>query len=387
MIHLRLSSVCAALLLLTCGALAQSAEPSPLLKPYGLQKRLPWTTSRVIGSPEPPLPYRTLRAYPQLTLKQAMALDAEPGADHVWLTQHLGFWAGPGRIVRFPDRDDATEANVQTLLDLDHIIYGVAFHPQFKQNNHVYIGCNGPITAKEKKTRVFRYTYLRGEQPKLDPESRQLIIEWPSDGHNGGDLGFGRDGLLYVTAGDGTSDSDRNLTGQTLDDLPGACLRIDVDHPTAERAYAIPSDNPFVKTPHARGEIWAYGLRNPRRMTFDQKTGHLWIGNNGQDLWEQVYFVSKGDNFGWSVYEGGHPFQPQRKAGPTPIVKPAADHHHNEARSLTGGEVYHGAKLPELRGAYIYGDFSTGRIWGIKHDGQKVTWHAELCDTPLAITG
>jgi hypothetical protein len=134
-------------------------------------------------------------------------------------------------------------------------------------------------------------------------------------------------------------------------------------------------------------ETWAYGLRNPWRITVDPRTGHVWVAQNGQDLWEQVYFVRKGDNYGWSTYEGSHIFYADRKLGPHPHVLPVAEHHHTEARSLTGGVVYYGTKLPELVGAYIYGDYSTGRIWGIKHDGTKVTWHKLIADTPFAISG
>jgi uncharacterized repeat protein (TIGR03806 family) len=164
-------------------------------------------------------------------------------------------------------------------------------------------------------------------------------------------------------------------------------LRIDVHHPDAGRQYSVPQDNPFLATPGARPETWAYGLRNPWRMTVDHQTGHIWVGNNGQDLWEQAYLVRKGDNFGWSVLEGSHPFYLDRQGGPTPFTKPTIEHPHSIARSLTGGIVYYGTKFPELRGAYVYGDYSTGKIWGVKHDGQQITWHKELVDTTLQITG
>ena len=122
-------------------------------------------------------------------------------------------------------------------------------------------------------------------------------------------------------------------------------------------------------------------------MSFDRESGQLWAGNNGQDLWEQVFLIKKGANFGWSVSEGSHAFHVQRKAGPDPISPPAAEHHHSEARSLTGGRVYRGNRLPQLVGTYVYGDWSTGRVWGIKHDGTKAIWHQELVDTPFNITG
>ena len=191
---------------------------------------------------------------------------------------------------------------------------------------------------------------------------------------------------MFVTSGDGTSDSDANLTGQRTDLLLAKVLRIDVDHPTANRPYSIPKDNPFVADDRFAPETWAYGLRNPWRISYDAPSDQLWVGMNGQDLWEQAYLIEKGANYGWSVMEGSHPFYLNRKAGPTPFVKPTAEHHHSEARSLTGGVVYRGKKFPDLVGAYIYGDYSTGRIWAIKHDGKAVAWHKEIAATTLKIT-
>jgi uncharacterized repeat protein (TIGR03806 family) len=198
-------------------------------------------------------------------------------------------------------------------------------------------------------------------------------------------MAFGLDGMFYITTGDGTSDSDTWNSGQTLDDLLGSVLRINVDRRTDALPYEVPADNPFIALAGARPEIWAYGLRNPWRMGIDARTGHVWVGNNGQDLWETAHLVRRGDNFGWSVYEGRHPFYLGRKRGPTPHVYPTIEHHHAEFRSLTGGVVYYGEKFPELRGAYLYGDYSTGRIWGMKHDGSRPEWHRELADTSLQI--
>jgi hypothetical protein len=221
----------------------------------------------------------------------------------------------------------------------------------------------------------------------FDPASETTIIDWPSDGHNGAAMGIGLDGMMYVTTGDGTSDSDTNLRGQEMSHLTAKVLRIDIERPAQGRMYSVPPDNPFVGRDGIAPETWAFGLRNPWRMTVDRETGHIWVGNNGQDLWEQVYFVRKGDNYGWSVYEGSHPFYLQRQLGPAPHVKPMLEHHHSEARSLTGGVVFYGNQLKELRGAYIYGDHSTGRIWGARHDGTKLVWHQELADTPFHISG
>src|SRR5262249_51563088 len=152
-------------------------------------------------------------------------------------------------------------------------------------------------------------------------------------------------------------------TGQNLGDLLGSILRVNVDKTEAGRNYAVPPDNPFVKTPGARAEVWAYGLRQPWKYSFDSATGDLCAGEVGQDLWEMVYKIEKGGNYGWSVMEGTHPFRPNRKRGPTPILPPVVEHDHNDFRCLTGGYVYHGKRLPELTGAYVYGDFDTGKIW------------------------
>jgi uncharacterized repeat protein (TIGR03806 family) len=373
-------------LVLLFASVANSGDDRPTTeRRFGLERRIPWNDSRVVGSPEPILPYKVVRAFPKLTIKQPLSMTPEPGRKRLFVLQHLGFWAGPGRLLAVADDQSASEAEL--LVETDGLAVGIAFHPDYERNGFVYVGLNGPINDPKKKTQVMRYTVSREPPHGIDAASKRLIIEWPSNGHNGGDVAFGNDGNLYVSSGDGSSDSDADLTGQTLDDLLGAILRIDVDHPDAGRNYGVPKDNPFVNRPGARAELWAYGLRNPWRLSFDRESGQLWAGNNGQDLWEQVFLIQKGANYGWSISEGSHAFHVQRKAGPDPISPPAAEHSHSEARSLTGGRVYRGSRLPKLVGAYVYGDWSTGRVWGVKHDGTKASWHQELVDTPFNITG
>jgi glucose/arabinose dehydrogenase len=353
-------------------------------KPFGIDRRTPLTTSRVIGSPDPPPPYRVRRMYPKLKAMFPISVTRQPGAGNLIVVTEL--WPyGPASVGRF--KDDPGADTIEKLFDVDGVAYDVKFHPKFAENGYMYVGSNGPVSGAPKTTRVIRYTMDRNPPYALDLKSATKIIEWPSDGHNGGAMAFGHDGMLYITSGDGTSDSDANIVGQDLSKLTAKVLRIDVDHPDSGKLYAVPKDNPFIGVAGARPETWAYGLRNPWRMTVDDKTGHLWVGNNGQDLWESAYLIQKGANYGWSVLEGSHPFYSNRKAGPTPFSPPTVEHHHSESRSLTGGIVYYGARHPELQGVYLYGDYSTGKVWGVRHDGNKVTWQKEIADTHLQITG
>ncbi len=339
-------------------------------------------SSRVVGSPEPPLPYQTVRAYPELMLEWPIDVQVEPGSHRLLIIEEQGAY-GPTTIVRTVGPPEL--GKLERLIDPQGVAYSICFHPRFEENGFFYVGSNGKREGEKHHSRVVRYQLSRTEPYPLVGEPL-TIIEWESNGHNGAAITFGLDGMMYVTSGDGTSDSDANNVGQDLSTLLAKVLRIDVDHPAKGVNYSIPEGNPFLGTSGARQETWAYGLRNPWRITTDKKTGHVWVGNNGQDMWEQVYRIEKGANYGWSVFEGGHPFYAHRQLGPTPHVKPTVEHPHSESRSLTGGAVYHGQLLPDLRGAYIYGDYSTGKIWGVKHDGTKVIWHRELADTPLQIS-
>jgi uncharacterized repeat protein (TIGR03806 family) len=360
-------------------------DPRAAEKPFGLERRIPWNDSTVVGSPDPPTPYKVVRAFPNINVKQPLGLYPVPGSNHLLILQHLNYWAGPGRILSIPDDQNASAP--EQLLEVDGLAIGLAFHPQFEQNGYLYVGMNAGSRGQGKATQVVRYSMDRKPPHRIDPASKLVIIEWKSGGHDGGDLAFGNDGYLYVSAGDGTSGSDPILTGQRIDDLLGSVLRIDVDHPDPGKNYSVPSDNPFVDRPGARPELWAYGLRNPWRLSYDPPSGQLWVGNNGQDLWEQIYLIQKGGNYGWSVTEGSQIFAALRQPGPDPILPPTAEHHHSEARSLTGGRVYRGTRLPDLVGTYLYGDWSTGRVWGIKHDGTNVVEHRLIVDTPFNITG
>jgi uncharacterized repeat protein (TIGR03806 family) len=343
-------------------------------KPVGLDKRIPWTTSKVKGSPEPPAPFRTAVAFPKLRFNEPLDMTYLPG------TNRLGIAERHGKVFT------CSAEKADLLLDLGgKTIYAITFHPQFAKNGYLYVTWI-PDESKETPTgsRVSRYT-VKGDPPQADPKSEKVILQWPNGGHNGGCLKFGPDGYLYIGTGDGSGIADELHTGQDISDLLASILRIDVDGAEPGKGYAVPKDNPFVGVKGARPEIWAYGIRQPWKFSFDRKLGHLWCGEVGQDLWESVYRIEKGGNYGWSVLEGSHPFRPERKKGPTPFLKPIVEHPHSDFRSLTGGYVYRGNRLKELEGAYLYGDFDTGRIWGFRYDGKTVSDHRELTKTTLRI--
>jgi len=357
---------------------------------FGSLKRVPWHDSRMTGSPEPPLPYLTEPVWERLPVKKPLEIKRVPGSPTrlAYLDHRQEKNGAYGNLWMFDDSAGATK-QIRTLSITNELAYGFCFHPKFKENGFVFTHGSGPRSgegSKNKKCRVSRWVMDR-ETFKVDPDSRTDILQWESDGHDGGGVVFGLDGMLYITTGDGTSDSDDNVTGQRIDLLLAKLLRVNVDKPEGDRLYSIPPDNPFLDTPNARPETWALGFRNPWRLTCDEKTGHIWVGENGQDLWESAKLVEKGANYGWSVYEGSHPFYLERKLGPGKLRQPTVEHHHREARSLTGGVVYHGNVLPKLRGAYIYGDYSTGKVWAARHNGEELLWHREIADTPFQITG
>ena len=342
--------------------------------PFGLDKRIPWTTSKVIGSPEPPPSYKTERVFPKLTFEEPLDLAQAPGTNRMFVAER---W---GKIYSFVNKNDVDKADLALEFKgakdsrgqpMRQVIYAFTIHPKFKENGYLFVTWI-PNPEKDSPTgaRVSRFT-VKGEPPAIDPASEKVIFEWPNGGHNGGCLKFGPDGYLYIVTGDGSGIADQNNIGQDLSSIHAKLLRIDVDNPgepsgvSRRVSYSIPKDNPFINTPGARPEVYAYGLRQLWRFSFDRATGSLWGGEVGQDLWEMIYKIEKGGNYGWSVQEGTHPFRPERKVGPTPILKPIVEHSHAEFRSITGGFVHHGRRLPELNNRYIYGDFDTGRIWMI----------------------
>jgi uncharacterized repeat protein (TIGR03806 family) len=351
-------------------------------RPYGMVSRIPWTTSRIEGTPEPPPNYTVQRAFPKLKFDQPVFIAQEPGTSR-FLVAELG-----GKIFAFTS-ETPDDASRELFLDTKRQIYAFSFHPRYEENGQIFVfSPTDPEDKREETDRRSRVSRFRAslEYPrKSSADTEEVIIEWLAGGHNGGEAIIGPDGYLYICTGDTTGGSDPKATGQGVNDLYSVMMRLDVENPAEGKAYSIPPDNPFINYPDACPEIWAFGFRNPWRMSFDEKSGDLWVGDVGQDLWEMVRLVRKGENYGWSVQEGNHPFHPENPIGPGPIIPPVIEHHHTECRSITGGYVYHGPKFPELQGAYFYGDYEYGQVWALRYDGKRVTWKDQLADSSLRI--
>jgi len=265
-------------------------------------------------------------------------------------------------------------------------LLSVVFHPRYKENGRLFVNYtttrNGPLET------VVAEFHAPARALKVDPATEKVVLRFrqPYSNHNGGQLAFGPDGMLYIATGDGGSGGDPQQHGQNLETLLGKILRIDVDRPGEGETYSIPADNPFVGTPNARPEIWDYGLRNPWRFSFDRKTGLLWTGDVGQNHWEEIDIVEKGKNYGWSAREGTHDFKPERGNGP--MVDPVKEYGRSEGQSVTGGYVYRGEEIPALQGIYLYADFLSGNVWGLEcaGNGQPVTFDALLFKAPFNIS-
>jgi putative heme-binding domain-containing protein len=367
-------------------------------RPFGLTQRVPWTSSRVVGTPEPPHPYRIERAFTKLTFHNPVLMTRAPGLRRWFVGEQDGklysFAKEPGcdkAELFFDPRNELKSWDRTKVRGLD-AVYALAFHPQFAKNRFCYIMyvLGGKDNARlPEGSRVSRFRVTDTDPPRVEASSEKVIIAWLAGGHNGCDMHFGPDGCLYISTGDGANPNppDSLDTGQDCSDLLSSILRIDVDREEEGRAYAVPPDNPFVKTPNVRPEIWAYGFRNPWRMSFDRASGDLWVGDVGWELWEMVYRVQRGGNYGWSVMEGRQVVRPNAKLGPTPILPPTLDFPHTEAISITGGFVYHGKRLKELQGAYVCGDWGTRKLWGTRFQGDKIVKHQELAQGNVRVVG
>ncbi len=296
-------------------------------------------------------------------------------------------------------------------------LMSIAFHPGFKTNGLFYVYYNQKNPANQHsqpqdypfRSVISEFKISAADPDKADLGSERIVLEVPQPfwNHKGGELAFGPDGYLYLGLGDGGAGGDPFGSGQSTETLLAKMLRIDVNsratvrdgNRSHELQYGIPGDNPFVNEKNARHEIFAYGLRNPWRYSFDRQTGDLWVGDVGQDLWEEVDVVTKGGNYGWSVREGAHHYKP----GPAgaQYIEPVMEYAHRQniqsegmfpdhptGLCVIGGYVYRGEKYPALQGVYLYCDYSPGNIYGLRYDrdAHKVTAHGTLLKQPKSIT-
>ena len=347
-------------------------------------------------------------AYPNLKFSRPLAMVESPDGTHrefvveqdgrVWILPSDRNGSEPKLFLDISDR--------RTHVDNEEGLLSLAFHPQFKTNGKFYIFYSHPSAPKH--TILAEWQVSKTDPDKADPATERVLLNVRKEArnwnHNGGTILFGPDGDLYLGIGDGGAGYDPRDAAQKTNNLYGKIIRIDVNSKTAGLEYGIPKDNPFVDVSKqgdlkadpldqdanvTRQEIWAYGVRNPWRMSFDRETGELWVGDVGQDLWEEVDIIKKGGNYGWSAREGFHvlnqrggtnhevrgsePIDPIIEYGHRAGMADAKFPNHSIGISITGGYVYRGQKFPALRGVYIYADYQMGTIWGLRYENGKLT--------------
>ncbi len=334
-------------------------------------------------------PFDVEMAFPDLSFSQMVHIaDAADSTGRLWVVQQNG------QVLVFINEPSASSTNI--FLDIgtqlsatggEQGLLGLAFDPSYFSNGYFYVNYTAPTPLRSV---ISRFTVSSTDANLANPNSELVLleVEQPFGNHNGGMLAFGPDGYLYASLGDGGSSGDPGGHGQNRTTLLGSVLRIDVSAATQAQPYSVPADNPFVGAGGGvREELWAYGLRNPWRFSFDPPTGQLWVGDVGQNHYEEVDILEPGRNYGWNVMEGAHCYPPPGAVcDQTDLELPVAEYAHSEGCSITGGRVYRGTRVSDLAGAYVYGDYCSGKIWGLRYEAGSVIEQALLIDTNLTIT-
>ena len=346
-----------------------------------------WIAQRASGEAPFSAPAPSVSSFPEIRLESLAKGLREPlgsahagdGSGRLFIVEQEGtvrIWKN-GKLSEKPFldvRDRVVSGGEMGLL-------GLAFHPKFSENRRFFVN----YTSRSKGLQTVISEFKVGGRPdEFDPKSERVLLTIPQPfaNHNGGDIVFGPDGFLYVGMGDGGSANDPQGNGQRLSTLLGKMLRIDVDRKEGGKGYGVPSDNPFIGVKNAAPEIWAYGLRNPWRFSFDRGSGLLFAGDVGQNAREEIDLIRKGRNYGWNVMEGSI-----CTPGVNPICdrsrfeRPLLDYPRSEGTVVVGGYVYRGKSIPRVAGFYFYGDFGSGRIWAFRYDGKAVIDHRLILQT------
>lgn len=359
-----------------------------------------------------PLPKIALRPiFPKLECTWPVWMEETPDG-----SQRFAIVEQDGTVLIAPKGTDGAAArpflNIEDRkphASLEQGLLSLAFHPQFKSNGLFYIFYS---QQEPRRSVISEFKVSADDANRADMKSERILLEipQPSEFHKAGLLCFGPDGFLYIGLGDGGGQNDQNGAAQNTGVLPGKILRIDVNTRATvgmqgtrrTLPYGIPSDNPFVGEPEfwensVRREIWAYGLRNPWRFSFDRQTGEMWAGDVGQDRWEEVNLIVKGGNYGWGVREGTHHFKPGPEGAH--YIDPVVEYPHNPnlvaqakfpdhsiGACVVGGYVYRGKKYPALQGVYLYADYALGTFWGFRYGGGRVMVRGTLLEQPKNIT-
>lgn len=369
MIRRLLLAICCTALLAACGG--EEAPVGPGQPAEGNGQNGNGAPADPAANATGPLPAVGLqRVFPNVTINEPTGLYQAP--DGTW-------WATDqtGKVLRF---ENSNAAQPQTVLDItDRVsdagneegLLGLAFAPDFVTSRVLYLY----YSAANPRRSVLSRFVANGPGGTITPASEAVImtVDQPFSNHNGGQIAFGPDGFLYIALGDGGSGNDPQGNGQNLGTLLGSILRIDVSRTQGNLAYAVPADNPFAGRSGARAEIWAYGLRNPWRFSFDRANGQLWAADVGQSAREEVNLITRGGNYGWAIMEGNQCLQ-GNNCDRTGLTLPIIDYARAGGRcSVTGGFVYRGGAIPALQGAYVYGDFCSGEVFALRYDGERVT--------------
>lgn len=326
-------------------------------------------------------------AFPNLTFEQPVDIQSPNDG-----TNRLFVLSQPGIVYVF--NNDPSTKNKEVFLDIrgkvlfggEQGLLGLAFHPNYKDNGYFYLDYT---TNNPRRTVISRFKVSANDPSKADPDSEEVLleVEQPYANHNGGQISFGPDGYLYISLGDGGSGGDPLNAGQDRTMLLGSILRIDVDNQSGGKKYSIPPDNPFAGNSSGfREEIYAYGLRNVWRFSFD-KQNRLWAADVGQNQWEEINLIEKGKNYGWRIMEGNHCYDPPVNCDTTGLTMPIWEYGHDQdgGYSITGGFVYYGKSAPPLNGKYIYADYVVGKIWTLEYS-KGVVKNSLLAKTDFLIS-